>query len=206
MAVGLFLLISAIALLWSGLKNKDLREAIPLILQNKDPDSASPISKELPPIGAASTGSSGDFDTADTVLGERVQWGKARVFVYGLMLNKAFNTRVISHCRTNSITKSGNISLHDVRNNCRALDLVGSKNNMRKLARWANRMKNQGHFQEAIYTHETTPGISDEVIADHDGRNGTEHVHIGFPVSGKVPHPPSYRKGATGKTLERKLR
>lgn len=198
MPLGLFLLVSAVALLWSGLKNKDLREAIPLILQNKDPDSARPIQQPRPDTFSGTIGgSAGSSTTSIGFAGGKGKWDKKRVFVYGLLLKRAFNVRVISHCRTNSITRSGNISLHDVRNNCRALDLVGSKSNMRKLAIWANDMKKRGHFQEAIYTHDTTPGISDSVIADHDGRNGTEHVHIGFPPSGKAPNPPNVDRSAT---------
>ena len=192
MALGFFLMVTGVALLWSGLKNKDLREAIPKILSGDDPNDAAAISQPLPDDTPQSFT---DTTTAQN-LGEQTTWSKSQVFTYGLALQKAFGVRIISHCRTNSITRSGNVSLHDKRNGCRALDLKGTKAEMTKLAKWAVAQKPA--FQEVIYNAQTTPGISDAVLADHDGRRGTEHVHIGFPQNGKMPVIPGLQSGGGG--------
>lgn len=176
MTLGLFLVTAAVALIWSGLKNKDLREAIPLFFTGKNPDNAGPISEPLPSDEPVS-GESG----RGAQLGGSNVWNRLTVAAYGKQLERAFNVNIISHCRTGATTSTGNRSLHA---DCRALDFRGSRSAEEKLARWA---RSQGAFQEVIYTHATTPGISDSIIAMHDGRRGVRHVHIGFPPSGRVP-------------------
>lgn len=185
MTLGLFLMVAGVALLWSGLKNKDLREAIPLILTNKDPSNASAISDPLPddtPIQGFS-----DTTTAQN-LGESTKWTKARVFIYGQMIAKAFKVRIGGQCRKDGVVPpfGSKTSLHFESNGCRALDIFGTDAKLKKLEKWA---KAQGVFAEVLYTG----------VAGHGpGMGGTRHLHLGFKTSSKVPILPGSQSGGGG--------
>jgi hypothetical protein len=174
MTLGLFMVTVAVALLWSGGKNKDLREAIPLFFSNKDPNDAGPISKELPsdepvPFGAGGGGGAN--------LGGQVTWSKSRVALYTIQLARAFGVSAGGQCRQDGVVPAygSSNSLHFNKNGCRARDFFGSDDKLKKLEAWA---KKQGVFAEVLYTG----------VAGHGpGMGGTRHLHLGFPKSGKMP-------------------
>lgn len=192
MPLGLFIVTVAVALLWSGLANKDLREAIPLILQNKDASKAKPISGPRPDTFSNVLGTGGGMSdtTISRNLGGQVTWTKARVYIYTLAIAKAFRVTAGHQCRDNNVRPAygAKNSLHYRKNGCRARDFTGKHENLARLENWA---KAQGKaFAEVLYTG--VPGHG-------PGMGGTRHLHLGFPTNGPQPViPGSQSSGGSG--------